>query len=309
MTIELKILKMRVLFILLCVAFTLNSSAQDLVIDVWPNGAPTDNGLSGPEVELENNRVANISEAKMYVYFPEKSKNTGAAVILCPGGAFIREAMSHEGYEVAEWLKERGITGIVLKYRLPNGHHQVPLEDATRAIRTVRHYAKEWGIDPEKIGIAGSSAGGNLAANAGTRFTFGNENSSDPIEKVSSRPDFMLLLYPFIAHKKENMDKPQKKAFFGEDANWETAKLYSPQLNVTKETPPTFLVHADNDDVVPAFHSLKFYEALKQYGIPAEMHIFQDGGHGFGITKINMPAEQWPELFHQWLKQRNIINK
>ena len=214
MTILLKILKMRVLFILLCVAFTISSSAQDLVIDVWPNGAPTDNGLSGPEVELENNRVANISVAKMYVYFPEGKINTGAAMVICPGGAYIREAMSHEGYEVAEWLKERGIAGIVLKYRLPNGHHQVPLEDVNRSIRIVRYHAKEWGIDPNKIGIAGSSAGGNLAANAGTRFTFGDKNASDPIERISSRPDFMLLLYPFIAHKEENMGKPVKDLFF-----------------------------------------------------------------------------------------------
>ncbi len=307
MTILLKILKMRVLFILLCAAFTINSSAQDLVIDVWPNGAPTDNGLTGPEVELENNRVANISVAKMYVYFPEEKNNNGAAMILCPGGAYIREAMSHEGYEVAEWLKERGITGIVLKYRLPNGHHQVPLEDATRALRTVRYHAEEWGIDPNKIGIAGSSAGGNLAANAGTRFTFGDENASDPIEKVSSRPDFMLLLYPFIDHKEENMAKPVKDHFFGKDKNWETAKKYSPQRNVTEQTPPTFFVHADNDNVVDPSHSIELYLALKKFKIPAEMHIFQDGGHGFGMNKIDMPAEQWPELFHQWLKQRKVI--
>jgi acetyl esterase/lipase len=301
---------MKKIFVLLLSFVSTYTMAQDLVLDVWSNTSPpTDNGLSGPEELLENNRVANISVAKMYFYFPEKEKNTGAAMVICPGGAYIREAMSHEGYEVAEWLKERGITGIVLKYRLPNGHHQVPLEDAQRAMRIVRYNANEWGIDPNKIGIAGSSAGGNLAANAGTRFTFGDELAEDPIEKISSRPNFMLLLYPFIAHKEENMSKPIKSHFFGKDKNWETAKKYSPQRNVTEYTPPTFMVHADNDKVVESSHSIELYLALKKFNIPAEMHIFQDGGHGFGITKIDMPAEQWTELFYQWLKQRNIIEK
>ena len=216
--------------------------------------------------------------------------------------------MSHEGYEIAEWLKKNGITGIVLKYRLPNGHHQIPLEDATRAIQLTRYFAKEWGINPDKVGVGGASAGGHLASTLGTRFSSGNINSNDPVERFSSRPDFMLLLYPFIFHQEEDMQAANKKIFFGDDNNRETAQMYSSQLNVTELTPPTFLVLADDDKVVLPIHSIEFYMSLKKYNIPAEMHIFQKGGHGFGITKMNMPVDQWPDLFHCWLKTIKMVD-
>ena len=286
---------------------TTGLSAQDKTLKVWPNGAPNDNGMKEPEEKYDGVRVRNVSEAEMYVYLPEKEKNTGVAVVICPGGGYWIEAMDHEGYEIAEWLKSKGIAGIVLKYRLPYGHHKIPSGDARQAMRIVRKNAKEWGIDPDKIGIAGSSAGGHLASTVGTRFDYGNKESSNPLEQVSCRPDFMLLLYPVISFNEAIGHMGSRKNLIGEGNDWKLAKQYSNELNVTKETPPTFLILADDDKSVIPQNSVEFYLALKQNGVPAEMHIFQEGGHGFGITKKNLPSDQWPDLFFNWLKAMEIV--
>ncbi len=283
-------------------------TAQDMILHLWPAGAPTENGLSGPEVDEGNNRVSNISDPVMYVYLADKEVNTGAAVILLPGGGYRREAMSHEGYEVAEWLKSRGITGIVLKYRLPNGHPEVPLDDACRAIRLTRFNAAGWGIDTAKIGIGGASAGGHLASTAGTRYNTVNLLSNDPVDQISSRPDFMLLLYPFIFFEEGKIHPGLAKLFFGDDISWDRVSNYSSDLHVDEYTPPAFMVLADNDRSVPPIHSISFYKELKKNSIPAELHIFQDGGHGFGITKKNLPVDQWPDLFIEWLNTLEFID-
>ncbi|MEI8115540.1 MAG: alpha/beta hydrolase, partial [Bacteroidia bacterium] len=188
-------------FTLVIISFS--TMAQDFKLKVWPNGAPDSNGMTLPEELFEGKMVRNVSEAQIYVYLPKIGINTGAAVVICPGGGYGIEAMDHEGYQLAEWLAQQGVAGIVLKYRLPYGHDQIPLEDTQRAIRLVRQKAAEWGINPIKIGIAGSSAGGHLASTAGTRFDLGNPESADPIDKYSCRPDFMLLLYPVITFNEE----------------------------------------------------------------------------------------------------------
>jgi len=195
----------------------------------------------------------------------------------------------------------------VLKYRLPYGHHEVPSSDARRAIRTIRANADEWGIDPGKIGIAGSSAGGHLASTAGTVFDSGNQNSSDPIEKVSCRPDFMLLLYPVITLKEEFTHMGSRNNLIGEGNNMKLVLKYSNELNVSEQTPPTFLVLADDDGAVPPRNSIEFYSALKHFNVPAEMHIFQKGGHGFGMHQSGIPVNNWPDLFVDWLKAQEII--
>jgi acetyl esterase/lipase len=282
-------------------------SAQDFTLKVWPDGAPNDNGMTEPEEKYDGVRVRNVSEAEMYVYLPGEEKNTGAAVVICPGGGYWIEAMDHEGYEIAEWLKSEGIAGIVLKYRLPYGNHEVPSSDARRAMRIVRNHAKEWGINPDKIGIAGSSAGGHLASTVGTRFDYGNKQSTDPLEQLSCRPDFMLLLYPVISFNEEVGHMGSRKNLIGEGNDWKLAKQYSNELNVTEETPPCFLILSDDDRSVIPQNSVDFYLALKKYDIPAEMHIFQKGGHGYGITKKNQPADMWPQLFLNWLKALEII--
>ncbi|MBN1821439.1 MAG: alpha/beta hydrolase [Prolixibacteraceae bacterium] len=283
------------------------SYSQDFSLKVWPDGPQNSNGLERPEEKYEGVRVRYVSEAEMYVYLPEKSINTEAAVLICPGGGYVIEAMDHEGYDIAEWLKGKGIAGIVLKYRLPYGHDSVPSSDARQAMRLIRQHASEWGINPEKVGIAGSSAGGHLASTVGTRFDYGLKISDNPTEKYSCRPDFMLLLYPVISFKEDVGHMGSRINLIGETNDWNKAKMYSNELFVTKETPPAFFVLADNDKSVIPLNSISFYLEMKKYGIPAEMHIFQEGGHGFGIRKNNIPADNWPNLFYDWLKAIKII--
>ncbi len=297
--------KYNLIFVFLLI--TVGISAQNKTLKVWPNGAPNDNGMKEPEEKYDGVRVRNVSEAEMYVYLPEKDKNAGAAVVICPGGGYWIEAMDHEGFDMAKWLQSKGIAGIVLKYRLPYGHHEIPSGDARQTMRIVRANAKEWGIDPNKIGIAGSSAGGHLASTAGTVFDLGNKQSADPIEKMSCRPDFMLLLYPVISFNEAVGHMGSRKNLIGEGNDWKLARQYSNELNVTKDTPPTFLILADDDKTVIPQNSVDFYLALKKFDIPAEMHIFQEGGHGFGMTKKNLPVDQWPDLFYNWLKAQKII--
>lgn len=298
---------MKKIFLFFGIFAALTAAAQDFTLKVWPNGAPDHNGMDKPEEKYDGVRVRNVSEAEMYVYLPEEEKNTGAALVICPGGGYRIEAMDHEGYEIAKWLKNKGIAGIVLKYRLPYGHHKIPSGDARRAIRTVRKNAKKWRINPNKVGIAGSSAGGHLAATVGTRFDNGDLNNEDPIKQLSSRPDFMLLLYPVITFREEFGHMGSRKNLIGEGNDWKLVKKYSNELHVTKNTPPTFFILADNDKAVVPRNSIEFYLALKENNVPAEMHIFQDGGHGFGLRKNNIPADQWPDLFYTWLKALKII--
>jgi acetyl esterase/lipase len=283
------------------------AGAQNFTLKVWPNGAPDSNEINVPEEKFDGVRVRNVSEAEIYVFLPAKEINTGCAVVICPGGGYGMEAMDHEGYDMAKWLAGKGVAGIVLKYRLPNGHHQIPSEDARRALRIVRMHAAEWGIQENKIGIAGSSAGGHLASTAGTRFDKGNPDASDPVEKVSCRPDFMLLLYPVITMKEEFTHQGSRNNLIGKGLDQNLVKQYSNELHVTPETPPTFLVLADNDTGVVPRNSIEFYTALKANKVPAEMHIFDKGGHGFGMRKNNIPADHWPELFMDWLKSTGFV--
>ncbi len=300
---------MKPVFVAIIFLFSISAlKSQDFTLKVWPNGAPDHNGMDEPEELFEGKRVRNVSEAELYVYLPEKSNNSGAAVVICPGGGYWIEAMDHEGYDMAEWLREKGIAGIVLKYRLPYGHHEIPSGDAREAMRIVRHHAEEWGINPGKIGIAGSSAGGHLASTAGTRFDKGSSLPGSPYSNVSSRPDFMLLLYPVISFSEEYGHMGSRKNLIGEGNDWKLAEKYSNELHVTPETPPTFLVLADDDKTVVPKNSVEFYLALKKNDVPAEMHIFSQGGHGFGMTKKNLPVDQWPDLFYNWLKAVKVID-
>lgn len=300
---------MKSIFLTVIFLFSIFSlKSQDITLKVWPDGAPNHNGMNEPEEKFEGVRVRNVSEAEMYVYLPEKENNSGAAVVICPGGGYWIEAMDHEGFEMAKWLKKKGVAGIVLKYRLPYGHHEIPSGDARQAMRIVRKNAAEWGIQPDKIGIAGSSAGGHLAATVGTRFDSGSSEGNPAFSAISSRPDFMLLLYPVITFREEFGHMGSRKNLIGEGNDWKLAEKYSNELHVTKETPPTFLVHADDDKGVVPRNSIEFYLALKENNVPAEMHIFREGGHGFGMTKKNLPVDQWPDLFYNWLKAINVIH-
>ncbi len=293
------------LLILMC----LQVFSQDYRLKLWPDGPPNQNTPPAEERYYENRgtmRFENISEAELFVYLPEAEKNTGAAVVICPGGAYWVEAIDHEGYQIAEYLKEQGIAGIVLKYRLPYGNSEIPLTDAQQAIRYVRSKASEWNINPEKVGIAGSSAGGHLASTAGTHFNLGDPAAADPLQQLSCRPDFMLLIYPVISLDEKIGHMGSRKNLIGATNDWKVASEFSNELHVTEDTPPTFFVLADDDRAVVPENSIRFYLAMKQHQIPAEMHIYAKGGHGFGMKKMDLPTEKWPGLFTDWLKTMKI---
>lgn len=292
--------------VMLLAVFT-TAGAQEKVLKVWPGGAPDHNGMTLPEEKFDGVRVRNVSEAEMTLFLPPAEIRSGAAVVICPGGGYAMEAMDHEGYDLARWLADRGVAGVVLKYRLPYGHHAIPSGDARQALRLVRFHAAEWGIDPAKVGLAGSSAGGHLAATAGTRFDRGIPGAADPVAHMSCRPDFLLLLYPVITMNGEFTHRGSRSNLLGEIPDPELISFYSNELHVTPDTPPTFLVLADDDKGVVPRNSTEFYTALKKNGVPAEMHIFSRGGHGFGMRKNNLPADQWPELFLAWLRQGRFI--
>lgn len=298
----------KVLFIVLfIVLFSAGLFAQDKVLKVWPDGAPNNNEITKPEEMFKGVMVRNVSEAIMYVYLPPKDINTGVAIVICPGGGYSFEAMDYEGYDIAKWLNAQGIAGIVLKYRLPNGHPEVPLSDAKQAIRIVRKNAKEWGIDKGKVGIEGFSAGGHLASATGTHFDYGDKNSTDPVAQYSSRPDFMVLLYPVITLTEEFANIGSRINLIGKGNNWDLVKKYSSEMQVTPQTPPAFIAVADDDQLVPPRNSVEFYLQLKKNNVPAELHVFREGLHGFFLEKENLPVRQWPEMSIDWMKAMKII--
>ena len=258
---------------------------KPIEIDLWPNGAPKENGLTGPEQPLENGRVANISRATLYIY-PAPTKNA-PAIISCPGGGYRRLAMNHEGHDMATWFNKQGITYAVLKYRMPNGDIAIPISDALQAVRTLRERADEWNIDPQKVGIMGASAGGNLAAQAATQFT-----------SEKDRPDFQILFYPFIM-----MSKWHAQSLLMGDASDEAVDRYWASKQVKENTPPAFLLCSADDRTVPCQNSIEYFQALRAKGIQATLHIYPSGGHGWGYEEwMPYKRERTGEL-ERWLEQ------
>jgi acetyl esterase/lipase len=282
--------------------------SQD-VVKLWPNGTPGPVVSPKPEETFEGRRVRYVSEPTLTVYLPTKELNTGVAVIICPGGGYGIEAMDHEGYEVAEFLQGHGISGIVLKYRLPYGHSELPLQDAQQAMRLVRSYSKEWGIDPGKVGIAGFSAGGHLASTLSTHFDTGDKDAKNEIGKMSCRPDFSILLYPVVTFKEEWGHMGSRENLIGKTNDWKIIQNFCNELQVTNQTPPAFIALADDDTGVKPRNSIEYYLALKREGIPAEMHIFKEGGHGFGMHKTGKAHDQWPVMVVEWMKAMKYIKK
>ncbi len=258
------------------------------------------------------NSVADIPT--LTVFRPYRGRGNGTAVIVAPGGAYQNLAANLEGRQVADWLSTRGVVAFVLKYRLGRDYvYPVPLEDAQRAIRLVRSRAKELGLAPNRIGMMGFSAGGHLTAIAGTVFDRGKPDSADPIDRVSSRPDFLVLAYPWL-----NAMQPSQQGFIhtyctvlnvGESERCKSfTQLYSPELHVTAQTPPTFIFHTSDDATVPVDASVTFYRALHSAGVPAEMHIFGHGPHGVGLGGSDPALDLWPVLLEAWLRGRELLS-
>jgi len=258
-----------------------------IVVPLWPNGAPNSNGLSGDEILLENGRVSNVTNPTLTVY-PAKNGN-GMAIIACPGGAYIRLAMQHEGHDMAAWFNEQGITYAVLKYRMPNGHFEVPMADVLQAIRIMRQQGNQWGVVSNNIGIMGSSAGGHLASSAATHYT-SNED----------RPDFQILFYPAII-----LNKPFAKIMFGENALDEMMDKYSNDKHVTAETPPAIIFCSADDRTTPPDHGITYFKALNAKKISATLHIYPAGMHGWGYKDSFPYKRQWTDMLEKWLRDLN----
>ncbi|HXB06383.1 MAG TPA: alpha/beta hydrolase [Puia sp.] len=243
-----------------------------------------------------------VSHPTLTVYLPPAGKANGTAVVICPGGGYLHLAWTHEGTDVARMLNEMGITAFLLKYRLPNDETMVdktvgPLQDAQQAIQLVRQRAGDWGVNPAKVGIMGFSAGGHLASTAGTHFY---TSYIDNPGHNSLRPDFMILLYPVISFSDSIGHRGSRDNLVGLHPDPSVVREYSNELQVTAQTPPTFLVHAGDDKTVPVANSLHFYEALQHNGVSAEMHIYPKGGHGFGLNNPTTP-DRWTERLKNWL--------
>ncbi len=275
-------------FIFLAVlALTVPAFSQ--AIPLWPGGAP--NAVGKEDLDIPT----------ITPFLAAKENSTGAAVIIFPGGGYARLSDIKEGSDVAKWLNTLGITAFVVKYRLGMRYHQpAPLQDAARAIRMVRSRAKEWNLETQRIGIVGFSAGGHLASSLGTHFDPGKPDAKDPLDRISSRPDLMVLVYPVITMG-DLTHAGSKKNLLGENPTPELVKLYSNELQVTKETPPTFLVHTMTDAGVPVENSMMFAAALRRAGVPFEFHLYEQGPHGFGLAPTNPILASWAGRCADWL--------
>jgi acetyl esterase/lipase len=242
-----------------------------------------------------------FEQAEVWITVHRASANPSAAVVICPGGGYGGLVTGAEGHGIAEWLQGQGITGIVLEYRLPKGRSMVPLLDAQRAIRVVRARADEWSIDPNRIGVIGFSAGGHLASTTGTHFDQGNPSATDAMERISCRPDFMILVYPVIMFN-EQSHVGSMKNLLGTNPTPEQMKWFSSEKQVTAKTPPTFLAHALNDRIVPAAHSKAFHEALLSKGVASKYLELPTGDHGLNGYKGPM-WDTWQRESLEWLKQ------
>lgn len=240
-------------------------------------------------------RVLNARTAELFVYLPTPEKNTGAAVVICPGGGYARQAMQHEGVLFARMLAEKGVAGIILKYRLPNGHHAVPLADAQESMRIVRANAADWGIDPGKVGIAGFSAGGHLASTLGTHCD------------STCRPDFMLLFYPVVTMGEYTHKGSRDNLLGNQKNNADLIALYSNELQVSEDTPPALFLLSDDDKSVPPANSIQMYSVMKEKGISSSMYIFPEGGHGWGCRPTFSYYDLWPTLMWRWLQKQGIL--
>lgn len=266
---------------------------------LWPKGAPEAKGTDAKDIP------------QLIISLPEKDQAGRSAVVICPGGGYGGLAMDHEGHQIAKWLNGHGIAAFICDYRhRGKGYgHPAPLMDAQRAIRTVRARADEFNVDPKKIGILGFSAGGHLASSAATHFDAGKADAEDPIEKVSCRPDFAILCYAVIAFDQPYTHKGSQKNLLGDNAAPELVKLMSNELQVTSETPPTFLWHTYEDTGVPPENSIAFYSALVKNKVPSELHVYEKGRHGVGLGKGIVGTERWSDDCIAWLVNRGMAKK
>ena len=304
---------MKTIFIIITLCFMEHTFAQH-TLPLYDGPIPNSKAYTTKEWwEPQSNGdtiVHYISQPTLTIFLPDNNTANGTAVIICPGGGYWINSIVKEGYAVGKKFADWGIAAFVLKYRIPNDSSMIdkkigPLQDAQRAIQFVRMHAKEWNVDPGKIGIMGFSAGGHLASTAATHF---NHSYISNEQKINLRPDFAILIYPVISFRKAIAHMGSREQLIGKDAPNELADSFSNEMQVTKETPPSFLVHATDDDAVPVMNSIAFYESLLKYKIPAEMHIYKAGGHGFGMHNPTT-SDEWMERCKNWMQSMNLLGK
>jgi acetyl esterase/lipase len=282
----------------LCLTISAADASPPKVELLWPKGAP---GAIGD---------TDADRPSLTVFLPPADKANGTAVVVCPGGGYQGLARTYEGNDLAKFFNQQGIAGFVLQYRLaPRYKHPIPMQDVQRAIRTVRARAREWQIDPRRIGVMGFSAGGHLASTAATHFDDGNADAEDPIEKVSCRPDFAILCYPVITMKPPYTHGGSRKNLLGENPDPSLVDLMSNDEQVTARTPPTFLFHTSEDTAVPPENSVLFYMALRKHKVPAELHVYEKGRHGVGLAVNDPVLSSWGDRLTGWLGSRGLLKK
>jgi acetyl esterase/lipase len=276
-------------------------AAESLVIPLWPEGVPDAKPDGGAEY-VKDDRIHNVQVPTLTYFAPAPGKSAGTAIIYCPGGGYERLAVSADGGGYRSWLNGEGIHLFVLKYRLKEYGHPAPLRDVLRAIRLVRSRAAEWGISPGRIGLLGGSAGGHLAASAATLWDAPEGRTQSPLDEVSGRPDFVGLMFPVITMEPPFTHRVSRLNLIGPSPDDAMVRHLSLHLQVRRDTPPTFIIHTQEDQSVPVENSLLYYRALREAGVPVEMHLYEKGPHGFGLRPGFGPTSQWPRRFDEWLQ-------
>jgi len=278
------------------------------VLPLWPEGVPGAKPELGPNRVDQDGRSTNITEPTLTVYPAAVDRANGTAVIICPGGGYVRQSTRREGEQYAHWLSTLGVTSFVLTYRQVEFGHPAPLQDVLRAVRLVRAQAAQYQVDAGRIGVMGSSAGGHLAASAGTLFDHPLGRTGAALDTVSARPDFLLLMYPVIAMDGAAAHAGSRKALLGAEPRLEDVELMSVARQVTARTPPTLLIHTQADTSVPVENSILFYQALTRAKVPAEMYLYEHGAHGMGMRDGLGTASTWPRRAEEWLRDRGLLN-
>ena len=303
------------LLLLMCSVLTTAAFAENVVIPLWPEGVPAAVRADAPaakgpigEEKNEDGRISHISIPTLTVYAPAVDRPNGTAVIICPGGGYAYLSNAREGIQYANWLSTLGVTAFVLKNRVTDYGHPAPLQDVLRAVRLVRSRAAEFKINPSRIGVMGSSAGGHLAASAGTLFEHADGKTGAPLDAISARPDFLILMYPVITMADGVTHEGSRKSLLGEHRTPEMLAFASLENQVTAATPPTLLIHTQEDTTVPIENSIRFFQALTRAKVPAEFYAFEHGSHGMGMKDGFGTSSDWPKRAEEWLRNRSLLS-